>query len=101
MTDLDELRRALRAQESLAPDPVDVLAVATRRIRRRRTTSVAAVTLTVAALGAGAVVVLGRGTDDGAAGHARELPGRDPAGGRRRCPRPRRRSASRTSPGSC
>ncbi|UOZ05466.1 hypothetical protein [Amycolatopsis sp. WQ 127309] len=62
MTDLDELRRALRAQESLAPDPDAVLAVATRRIRRRRTTSVAAVTLTVAALGAGAVGLLDRGT---------------------------------------
>ena len=61
MTDLDELRRALRAQESLAPDPVDVLAAATRRIRRRRTAGVAAVTLTVTALGAAAVVVLGRG----------------------------------------
>ncbi|MEA5367364.1 hypothetical protein VA596_48090 [Amycolatopsis sp., V23-08] len=62
MTDLDEVRRVLRAQESLAPDPDDVLAVATRRIRRRRTTSVAAVTLAVAALGAGAVGVLDRGT---------------------------------------
>ncbi|WP_326950735.1 hypothetical protein OG439_19265 [Amycolatopsis sp. NBC_01307] len=62
MTDLDELRRALRAQESLAPDPDAVLAVATRRIRRRRTISVAAVTLTVAALGAGAVGLLDRGT---------------------------------------
>jgi hypothetical protein len=61
MTDLDELRRALRAQESLAPDPEGVLAAATRRIRRRRTTSVVAVTLTVAALGAGAVWVQGRG----------------------------------------
>ena len=61
MTDLDELRRALRAQESLAPDPERVLAAATRRIRRRRTTSVVAVTLTVAALGAGAVWVQGRG----------------------------------------
>ncbi|MEV6643540.1 hypothetical protein [Amycolatopsis sp. NPDC051371] len=62
MTDLDELRRVLRAQESSAPDPDDVLAVATRRIRLRRTTSVAAVTLTVAALGAGAVGLLDRGT---------------------------------------
>ncbi|WP_328453313.1 hypothetical protein [Amycolatopsis sp. NBC_00438] len=62
MTDLDEVRRALRAQESLAPDPGDVLAVAARRIRRRRTISVAAVTLTVAALGVGAVGVLDRGT---------------------------------------
>jgi hypothetical protein len=61
MTDLDEVRRALRAQESLAPDPGAVLAVAHRRIRRRRTTSVAAVTLTVAALATGAVVVLDRG----------------------------------------
>ncbi|WP_284741461.1 hypothetical protein [Amycolatopsis sp. RTGN1] len=63
MTDLDELRRALRAQESLAPDPEEVLAGATRRIRRRRTTSVAAVTLTVAALAAGAIGVLNRGTE--------------------------------------
>lgn len=62
MTDLDELRRVLRAQESLAPDPGAVLAGATRRIRRRRATSVAAVTLTVAALGAGAVGLLDRGS---------------------------------------
>lgn len=61
MIDLDELRHALRAQEALAPDPDRVLAAATRRIRRRRTISVAAVTLTVAALGAGAVGVLNRG----------------------------------------
>ncbi|MEV7094807.1 hypothetical protein AB0M80_18415 [Amycolatopsis sp. NPDC051045] len=60
MTDLEQLRRALRAQESLAPDPGDVLTGATRRIRRRRTAGVAAVTLTVAALGVGAVGVLGR-----------------------------------------
>jgi hypothetical protein len=60
MTDLDEVRRALRAQESLAPDPGDVLTGATRRIRRRRTAGVAAVTLTVAALGVGAVGLLGR-----------------------------------------
>jgi hypothetical protein len=62
MTDLDELRRALRAQETLAPDPGDVLAVATRRIRRRRATGVAAVTFAVVALGAGAVGVLERDT---------------------------------------
>ncbi|WP_410673597.1 hypothetical protein [Amycolatopsis sp. cmx-4-68] len=62
MTDLDELRRALRAQEALAPDPATVLAAATRRIRRRRTTSVAAVTLTVAALGVGAIAVVDRDT---------------------------------------
>ncbi|MFF1614624.1 hypothetical protein ACFVYA_43265 [Amycolatopsis sp. NPDC058278] len=62
MTDLEELRRALRARESLAPDPGDVLTVATRRIRRRRTVSVAAVTLTVAALGAGTFALLDRGT---------------------------------------
>lgn len=65
MTDLDTLRRTLRAQESLAPDPDAVLAVATRRIRRRRTAAVAAVVLAVAALGAvGAVAagVLARGT---------------------------------------
>ncbi|MGW3966645.1 hypothetical protein ACWED2_42985 [Amycolatopsis sp. NPDC005003] len=62
MTDLDELRRTLRAQESLAPDPDAVLAVATRRIRLRRTAAVAAVVLVVAALGAVAVGVLGRGT---------------------------------------
>jgi hypothetical protein len=62
MTDLDELRRALRAQESLAPDPGVVFAAATRRIRRRRTAGVAAVTLTVAALAAGAIGLLGRGT---------------------------------------
>ncbi|OXM68424.1 hypothetical protein [Amycolatopsis vastitatis] len=62
MTDLDELRRTLRAQESLAPDPGDVLAAATRRLRRRRIASVAAVTLAVAALGVGAVAMLGRGT---------------------------------------
>ncbi|VVJ17684.1 Uncharacterised protein [Amycolatopsis camponoti] len=61
MTDLDDVRRALRARESLAPDPGDVLATVTRRIRRRRTISVAAVTLTVAALGAGAVALLDRG----------------------------------------
>ncbi|WP_372661426.1 hypothetical protein [Amycolatopsis kentuckyensis] len=61
MTDLDELRRVLRDRESLAPDPGAVLAGATRRIRRRRATSVAAVTLTVAALGAGAVALLDRG----------------------------------------
>jgi hypothetical protein len=62
MTDLDELRRALHAQEALAPDPGTVLAAATRRIRRRRATGVAAVTLTVAALGAGAVGLLSRDT---------------------------------------
>ncbi|MFB9690538.1 hypothetical protein [Amycolatopsis plumensis] len=62
MTDLDALRRTLRAQESLAPDPDGVLAVATRRLRRRRIAGVAAVALTVAALGVGAVAVLGRGT---------------------------------------
>ena len=62
MTDLDELRRVLRAREALAPDPGDVLAAATRRIRRRRTTAVAAVTLTVAALGVAAVGLLYRGT---------------------------------------
>lgn len=62
MTDLDELRRALRAQEALAPDPGVVLAAVTRRIRRRRAISVAAVTLTVAALGVGAIGVLGRDT---------------------------------------
>lgn len=62
MTDLDELRRVLRDREYLAPDPGAVLAGATRRIRRRRATSVAAVTLTVAALGAGAVGLLNRGT---------------------------------------
>ncbi|MEV5718526.1 hypothetical protein AB0L41_31960 [Amycolatopsis mediterranei] len=62
MTDLDELRRALRAQETLAPDPDEVLAGATRRIRRRRATGVAAVTFAVVALGAGAVGVLERGT---------------------------------------
>lgn len=39
-----------------------MLAAATRRIRRRRTTSVVAVTLAVAALGAVAVGVLNRGT---------------------------------------
>ncbi|MFG1645795.1 hypothetical protein ACGFMK_36425 [Amycolatopsis sp. NPDC049252] len=61
MTDLEQVRRVLRAQEALAPDPDVVLAVATRRIRRRRTTGVAAVTLAVAALGAGAVGVLDRG----------------------------------------
>jgi len=61
MTDLEELRRTLRAQESLAPDPDDVLAVATRRLRRRRIAGVAAVTLAVAALGVGAVAALGRG----------------------------------------
>jgi hypothetical protein len=61
MTDLDELRRTLRAQESLAPDPGDVLAAATRRLRRRRIAGVASVTLAVAALGVGAVAVLGRG----------------------------------------
>ncbi|MCR6487785.1 hypothetical protein M8542_33665 [Amycolatopsis sp. OK19-0408] len=61
MTDLDELRRALRAEEALAPDPESALAAATRRIRRRRATSVAAVTLSVAALGAGAVGLLDRG----------------------------------------
>ncbi|MBE8520483.1 hypothetical protein ILP97_23850 [Amycolatopsis sp. H6(2020)] len=62
MTDLGELRRTLRAQESLAPDPDDVLAAATGRIRRRRTASVAAVMFAVAVLGVGAVAVLGRGT---------------------------------------
>ncbi len=62
MTDLDALRRTLRAQESLAPDPDAVLAVATGRLRRRRIAGVAAVTLAVAAVGVGAVVVLGRGT---------------------------------------
>ncbi|WP_086837915.1 hypothetical protein [Amycolatopsis kentuckyensis] len=62
MTDLDELRRTLRAQESLAPDPDDVLATATRRVRRRRIAGVAAVTLAVAALGVGAVAALGRDT---------------------------------------
>jgi hypothetical protein len=62
MTDLDELRRVLRARETLAPDPDDVLAGATRRIRRRRATGVAAVTFAVVALGAGAVGVLERGT---------------------------------------
>ncbi|MFJ7217917.1 hypothetical protein [Amycolatopsis sp. NPDC098790] len=61
MTDLDELRRVLRDRESLAPDPAAVLTTATRRIRRRRATSVAAVTLTVAALGVGAVGLLNRG----------------------------------------
>ncbi|AEK44839.1 hypothetical protein [Amycolatopsis mediterranei] len=62
MTDLDELRRALRAQETLAPDPDEVLAGATRRIRRRRVIGVAAVTFAVVALGAGAVGALERGT---------------------------------------
>ncbi|HEY3466441.1 MAG TPA: hypothetical protein VGL47_15005 [Amycolatopsis sp.] len=62
MTDLDDLRSALRARESLAPDPDAVLAVATRRIRRRRTTGVAAVALAVAAIGAGGVVLLDRDT---------------------------------------
>jgi hypothetical protein len=61
MTDLDELRGALRARETLAPDPGAVLTVATRRIRRRRTVSVAAVTLTVAAVGAGTFALLDRG----------------------------------------
>ncbi|EOD66646.1 hypothetical protein H480_20574, partial [Amycolatopsis vancoresmycina DSM 44592] len=41
MTDLDQLRRVLHAQEALAPDPDVVLAAATRRIRRRRATGVA------------------------------------------------------------
>ncbi|MET8852766.1 hypothetical protein [Amycolatopsis sp. NPDC004625] len=62
MTDLDQLRRVLRAQESFAPDPDAVLAAATRRIRRRRATGVAAVTLTVVAVGAGAIGLLERGT---------------------------------------
>jgi len=62
MTDIDQLRRALRAQESLAPDPDTVLASATRRIRRRRLVSVATVTLTVAAVGAGAIGILSRDT---------------------------------------
>lgn len=62
MTDLDELRRVLRAQEALAPDPDTVLAAATRRIRRRRTAGVAGVALAVAALGTGAVVALNRDT---------------------------------------
>ncbi|WP_410593990.1 hypothetical protein [Amycolatopsis sp. lyj-23] len=62
MTDLDELRRALRAQEVLAPDPEAVLAVATRRIRRRRAAGVAAVVLTVAALGTGAIALVNRTT---------------------------------------
>ncbi len=62
MTDLDEVRRALRAQESLAPDPDAVLAVAIRRIRRRRTVGVAAVTLAVAALAVGTFAVLDRGS---------------------------------------
>ncbi|MGW5744488.1 hypothetical protein [Amycolatopsis sp. NPDC003861] len=61
MTDLDALRRTLRAQESLAPDPEAVFAGATRRLRRRRIAGVAAVTLAVAALGVGAVAVLGQG----------------------------------------
>lgn len=64
MTDLDELRRALRAHEALAPDPGTVLAAATRRIRRRRTASIAGVTLAVAALAAGTTVVLDRGTEE-------------------------------------
>jgi hypothetical protein len=62
VTDLDQLRRVLRAQESFAPDPDAVLAAATRRIRRRRATGVAAVTLTVVAVGAGAIGLLERGT---------------------------------------
>lgn len=62
MTDLDQLRRVLRAQESFAPDPDAVLAAATRRIRRRRATGVGAVTLTVVAVGAGAIGLLERGT---------------------------------------
>ncbi|MEV6823876.1 hypothetical protein [Amycolatopsis sp. NPDC051102] len=62
MTDLDQLRRVLRAQESLAPDPDAVLAVATRRIRRRRATGAGAVTLTVVAVGAGAIGLLERQT---------------------------------------
>ncbi|AEK43671.1 hypothetical protein [Amycolatopsis mediterranei] len=35
MADLDELRRTLRAQEALAPDPGAVLAAALRQLRRR------------------------------------------------------------------
>ncbi|MEV4049947.1 hypothetical protein AB0J55_02065 [Amycolatopsis sp. NPDC049688] len=62
MTDLDQLRRVLHAQEALAPDPDAVLAAATRRIRRRRAAGVAAVTLTVVAVGAGAIGLLERGT---------------------------------------
>lgn len=63
MTDLEELRRTLRAQESLAPEPGEVFDAATRRIRRNRTAGVTAVTLTVAAaLGAGTAGMLSHGT---------------------------------------
>ncbi len=62
MTDLDEVRRALDAQESLAPDPDAVVTVAGRRIRRRHTTGVAAVALAVAAVGAGVFWAQDRGT---------------------------------------
>ncbi|WP_103349955.1 hypothetical protein [Amycolatopsis sp. CA-128772] len=57
MTDVDELRHALRAQESMAPDPGAVLTAATRRIRRRRTAGVTAMALAVAAVAAAAVGV--------------------------------------------
>jgi hypothetical protein len=58
MPELDELRDALRARESMAPETADVLAAAGRRIRRRRVTSVvAAVVVTIAGLGAGAAAV--------------------------------------------
>jgi hypothetical protein len=54
MTDLQELRDALCARESMAPEPGDVLAGAGRRIRRRRIASVAvAVFVTTAGVSAG------------------------------------------------
>ncbi|GAB3570198.1 hypothetical protein GCM10027445_23300 [Amycolatopsis endophytica] len=58
MSEIPELRKALRTRESLAPDPEVVLAGAHGRIRRRRTKrrvvgAAAAVAVTIAGVGAG------------------------------------------------